>query len=167
MSRIRKQQTADLRLTPDLVPKPLWGISAYRLFKRGAKWKSIRRAQFASAKGKCSVCEAPATLLICHEKWDYDDDHCIATLFGFEMLCRSCDTAVHFARATSLGLGDDALSQTCRINGIKSAVVKQLWTRAMITWEQRSREQWRTAVSVALLKAYPQLEILVGIETGP
>ena len=37
---------------------------------------------------RCQFCNADARLE-CHDKWEYDDKECVATLVGFEIRCKA------------------------------------------------------------------------------
>lgn len=149
------------KLQPELVPEPLWGISAYRLLGRGARWKQIRRDTLEGAGHRCSVCSASSPPLICHEKWDYDDKNTTATLMGFVILCAACDAATHMGRAVQHGQSDIALKQLCRVNGITLAEANRLFLKVMTAWQGRSRKKWRVTVAKSLLKQYPQLKVVM------
>jgi len=149
-----------LKLTPHLVPKPLWGKSAANLLKRGA-WERIRRDALEAARHTCQVCSDPATTSDpCHELWDYDDERGTATLVGLRIQCRNCDSAVHMGRAVKKGLGNAAIAQLVKVNRIGPREVKVLYRSAMDEWRQRNKKQWRIAVAKPLLERYPELAIL-------
>jgi hypothetical protein len=150
-----------LKLQPELAPQPLWGISAYRLLGRGARWKQIRQDTLEAAGHCCSVCGATTPPLSCHEKWDYNDKNTTATLIGFMILCAACDAATHMGRAVKHGQSDIALKQLCRVNGITLAEAKQLFMKAMTAWQERSRKEWRATVARFPLKRYPQLKVVM------
>jgi len=162
-----------LKLCPELVPKPLWGVSAFRLLKRGAAWKRIRADTLATAGDGCAICgatpqpaPAPTVRLYCHEVWHYDDRKALATLTGFQMLCTGCNAVAHMGRAAMVGYLDEALAHLARVNRISEAVARTIFDRAMETWRERNRKAWSTAVSAALLTAYPQLQVLMGQDAG-
>lgn len=154
-------------LQPQLVPKPLWGISARRKLGRGS-WQHIRQDAIKAARQSCEICgESPNAIygdpLTCHEVWRYDDILATATLLGFEIHCPKCDLVTHMGRAMAHGFGDDALDQLCRVNGTTRLEAKQIYTDAMALWQKRSVKKWRVKVAKTLLRRYPQLTKL---ETG-
>jgi hypothetical protein len=53
-----------------LVPRPLRGISAYRLLEEAA-WNRIRLAVLEKTGHACGYCGAKGGGLTCHEKWLY------------------------------------------------------------------------------------------------
>src|SRR5262249_5898098 len=87
-----------IHLVPELVPKPLFGISLYRLLPR-AKWELIRNQELTISKNRCAICLDVGPGLICHEQWFYDDGKSIAMLIGFEIHCQECDLVTHMGRA--------------------------------------------------------------------
>src|SRR5687767_12446998 len=109
-----------MKLRPELVPKSLWGISGHRLLG-DAKWKAIRLDALRASINRCSVCEAAAKRLTCHEHWDYDDKKRIATLTALVVHCPNCDTATHMGRAVQHGLKQVAIDQLCLVNGCSEA----------------------------------------------
>lgn len=151
---------ASLKLKIDLVPEPLWGISAYRLLGKSTKWKAIRKDVLRQAKNSCSVCRASGGRLSCHEKWRYDDGKRIATLVGFVMHCDPCDLAAHMGRSFQHGFGDMAIDQFCRINHCTAEKAHALFADAMATWRKRSGKKWTVAVAKPLLAKYPALSVL-------
>jgi hypothetical protein len=151
-----------LRLTPELVPKPLWGISAYRILGRGVVWKAIRGDILEDARHRCSICGCKEGQLTCHEKWLYNDKRATATLIGFEIHCVDCDAVAHSGRAMAHGFGDVVVKQLCKVNGCTQRQAERMIAAAMLLWQERSRKQWGIEVTAPLLKAYPQLEQLDG-----
>ena len=151
----------ELKLTPHLVPKPLWGKSAANLLKR-ADWERIRHEALQAARRACQVCSASesAGALNCHELWDYDDEHSTATLVGLRIQCRNCDSAVHMGRAVKRGLGNAAIAQLVKVNVIGPREAKMLYRSAMDQWRQRNKKQWRIVVAKSLVARYAELAIL-------
>ncbi len=150
-----------IRLLPELVPRPLWGISAYRLLDRPV-WKAIRKNAIEAARNRCSICGNAKGLLTCHEKWSYDDERLTATLVGLEIHCDPCDAVTHAGRSIVHGSADVILEQLCKVNGCTPAEAKRIVTAAYMQWKERSRKEWTVAVAAPLLKKYPQLEIVSG-----
>ena len=159
--------TVRLRLTPELVPAPLWGRSAYRLLGRGAHWKAIRRDTLQAASHRCSICGSDKGQLSCHEKWRYNERRATATLIGFEIHCSDCDAVTHAGRATALGLGDVVVRQLCKLNGCTAPQAKRMIEAAIVVWEKRSAKLWKVVVAAPLLKAYPQLQVLQAYNQPP
>jgi hypothetical protein len=151
----------ELKLRPNLVPKPLWGKSAANLLKRG-DWERIRRDAVQAARHACQVCFDPASAgtLNCHELWDYDDEQGTATLVGLRMQCRNCDSAVHMGRAVKRGVGNAAIAQLVKVNVIGAREAKMLYRSAMDEWRRRNKKQWRIVVEKSLMERYPELAIL-------
>lgn len=149
-----------VRLTPELVPKPLWGKSAYRLLGRRAPWKAIRRDTLEAAGHRCSICGGTRGQLSCHERWRYDDKRGRATLAGFEIHCADCDAVSHAGRAIMLGFGDVVIKQLRKVNGCTAEEANRMVATAMLLWKRRSRKKWKVVVAAALLKTHPRLQVL-------
>jgi hypothetical protein len=151
-----------LKLCPQLVPKPLWGISAANKLKRAA-WQEIRRDSIQRARNRCEACGgSPESSLICHEVWDYNDKVGTATLERMEVHCAECDLATHMGRAKVHGFLDAALERLRSVNNLSVAEAKQVFEDAMTVWRGRNKRNWRIVVSADLLARYPQLAILNG-----
>jgi len=151
----------ELKLTPHLVPKPLWGKSAANLLSRTA-WDRIRADTLEVAHHTCKVCSdsSPETTLICHELWEYDDANGTATLVGLRIQCRNCDRAVHMGRAVKKGYGDEAIAQLVKVNGIGAREAGVLYRTAFDEWKLRNKKEWRIVVAKSLLERYPELATL-------
>jgi len=154
-----------MKLTPEMVPEPLWGISACRRVRPQSLWRSIRSCEIDRAGHRCEVCEETTPPLYCHEQWHYDDRKARATLIGFRVICQDCNYAVHIGLAYNRGKGPEALAQLTRVNSISDLEANQMVERATATWEKRSRKNWRLSVSPRLLRAFPQLRVLLGVDT--
>ena len=86
-----------LKLVPNLVPKPLWGISAYRKLTRDS-WRRIRQDALDAAGNRCEMCGVlpqQAGSLTCHEVWRYSEARGTATLARLEVHCAKCDSVTH------------------------------------------------------------------------
>lgn len=151
---------APVKLQPELVPRPLWRISAYRTLGRGKDWKSIRQDTLEAGGGHCGVCGDSTPPLYCHEKWDYDDKTGMATLVGFQALCDPCNWATHIGLAGERGHSQEARAQLARVNGMSAGEVDALIERAKKDWMRRSQMRWEVAVDQALLERYPRLQAL-------
>jgi hypothetical protein len=145
------------KLVPDLVPRPLWGISAPRALKKSADWKAIRKETLAEVGDKCQFCDADARLE-CHDKWEYDDKECVATLVGFEIRCKACHFVTHIGRAMQLGLLHEAAGHLRKVNGCTERDVDLMVAAAMSSWKKRNQKRWTVVVAPALLKRYPRLQ---------
>lgn len=154
-----------MKLAPHLVPKPLWGKSAYQLFGKRALWKQMRGDALEAAHHACEVCSfAPSPIhgdpLTCHEVWDYDDKRRTATLARFEIHCSKCDLVTHMGRTIAHGGLDAAIAQLCKVNRIGPQESKELFAAAMRVWKKRNTKKWRIVVAKPLLERYPQLAAL-------
>jgi hypothetical protein len=144
------------KLVPELVPRPLWGISAPRALKKSAAWKAIRKDTLSEVGEKCQFCDAEARLE-CHDKWEYDDKKCVATLVGFEIRCKACHFVTHIGRAIQLGLLHEAAAHLRKVNGCTEKDVERMVGAAMSLWKKRNQKKWTIVVAPALLKQYPRL----------
>ncbi len=155
------------KLAPELVPEPLWDLSAFRLLTRSA-WKRVRARVLAEAGSCCSVCGASqAQGMVCHEVWNYDDTASVAALTGFAMLCTDCNLVHHMGRASQLGLADRALAHMAKVNGMTSEEVDALVDQAYDEWKRRSGRHWTMTVDQALRPQYPELKALEDASASP
>jgi len=152
-----KSATLKLRLAPELVPAPLWGISAYRRFGKTKLWREIRQAALEVSDQKCGACGSDGSQLSCHDAWSYNDKTCVATLIGFEIRCQACHNATHIGRANALGFEQEAYAQLRLVNGCTQQEVDAIVAAAMELWEKRSAKSWTVVVAPYLLEMYPQL----------
>jgi hypothetical protein len=148
------------RLVPELVPKPLWGISASKTLRFA--WKKIRQDVLAAANQKCELCDHEPNPyygdpLNCHEVWHYDDRHAVATLIQLRAQCNDCDSAVHIGRAIVHGAGDKAFAQLQKVNSISYAEAERLYDAALAQWKSRSKVAWQMRVAEPLVARYPAL----------
>lgn len=157
----RALPTGPVRFRPELIPEPLWNISAAAILgRKSAAWRQIRADALSAAGDACSACgevTRGGRHMVCDELWDYDEQRGIATLAGVRILCSACDFARHFALAARLGKGPDALATLARVNGISEAEAAALQDQAQAEWERRSRRAWVVRVSGELLRRYPVL----------
>lgn len=165
------QQVTPANLTPELIPEPLWNISAAVLAGRtSTAWRQIRSSALADAGDACSACgevSAGGKYMVCDELWDYDEQHGVATLTGVRILCPACNLARHFARAAQLGKGAGTLAALARANGISEAEARAIQDDAVMVWKRRSRRSWTVRVSGDLLSRYPFLAKLDGQSGAP
>jgi hypothetical protein len=153
----KAKSTKTYRLAPELVPAPLWGVSAYRRFGKTKPWKEIRQDTLELAGNKCGACDADGPQLSCHDAWSYDDKTCVATLIGFEIRCQACHNATHIGRANALGFEQEAHAQLRRVNGCTQEEVDAMVEAAMNLWEKRSGKTWTVVIAPYLLERYPRL----------
>ena len=146
------------KLFPELIPLPLWRISAYRALGRSTPWKKIRKDTLESASHKCQSCGSRKPLLSCHDKWRYDDKKRVAKLIGFEIRCALCHLATHIGRAAAIGYEKEAMQQLRKVNRCSNKEVELMIEIAMLDWRVRSAKKWKVIVSPSLLKRYPRLE---------
>lgn len=155
-----------LRVRPELVPKPLWRRSGANLLSR-QDWDSIRRPELERARHCCAICSTPGPGLICHEQWVYDDDLKTATLSGFEIHCKNCDLVTHMGRAKAHDMWDQAVVQFCSINRATPSHAEAAYREAIVLWRKRNQASWSVRVADAILEQYPQLSNLVKLANRP
>lgn len=105
----------DYKLKFELVPEGCW-YSNLRSVLPPQAWDKIRRAAYARANGKCSVCQKPTRRLEAHERWSYDEENAVQTLVDVVALCSDCHSVVHIARTQLMGRGDEAMEHFMRVN---------------------------------------------------
>lgn len=150
----------EMKLEPELVPQPLWGISAARLLHGRVAWKRIRNATLDAAGYQCSVCGDGGQQLHCNEQWCYDDGKAAARLVGFQIVCVRCHSVIHMGRSAKVGYLDDALAHWCRVDGISEVEARRMFERAIAVWRERSRKRWHVEVAPELLAIFPELGVL-------
>ena len=153
------------KLKPELVPEPLWGITACKLLCPQSSWRSIRSDVLERVGHHCEACGENTPPLYCHEQWRYDDRRAKAILMAFRIVCQNCNRSIHMGLAHNHGELPEAVAQLARVDAITEAEANRMFERASKIWERRSRKNWRVIVRPGLLKAYPQLCVLDGIDT--
>jgi hypothetical protein len=164
-------EKAPLKLSPQLVPKPLWGISTANKLKLDA-WQQIRLDAIRRAGSCCEICrESPSTpagpRLLCHEVWEYNDKVGTATLVPIEVHCAECDLVTHMGRAKARGFLHAAIERLCFVNEQSKPEAMQVFRKAMNVWRTRNKRKWQITISSDLVARYPQLAILTSQVSGP
>jgi len=144
-----------VKLRPELVPRPLWNISANKLL-RSAWQREIRPAILDDFSGICAHCKAETPPMIAHEQWEYDDADGVALLAGIELACHDCNTCLHIGRCPPEHK-TEALRHLAAVNEISVADAKTLEREAKVEWARRSGRRWRVAVAPSLVDRFPIL----------
>jgi hypothetical protein len=97
----------ELKLTMELIPKPLWGQSLAKLYK--TQWGRLRVEAYSKAGHRCEICggtgQGHTTWnpggLEAHEIWEYTIDGTNATqrLIRLIALCPKCHECKHMGRS--------------------------------------------------------------------
>jgi len=154
-------------LVPALVPEPLWGLSAAAKLPR-SQWQAIRAEALRLGDSRCAHCGTRHDKgLVCHELWDYGEDDFVATLAGFQIVCRDCTSVHHIGRAAKLGFKEQALAHMATVNGTSVEKAVNDADAAYLLWRERSDHGWRIRVDEMLLRAYPQLATIDGLAGNP
>jgi hypothetical protein len=159
-------------LTPALIPAPLQGRSVYnelRRTRRRKEWEALRRTVLEAAENTCKHCEAVyESRLVCHEVWAYDDLNRVATLTAFEIVCRDCDSVLHFGKSLLIGgkkgdegtaeRGKQAVKQLMKVNRISKKQANKLIDDAFGKWIDRSKHKiWAIQIAPELIENHPIL----------
>lgn len=144
-----------MRLAPELVPRPLWNLSASRLLK-GPWQREIRPAVREEFNDRCSHCEGQTERMFAHEQWSYDETNGIATLVGIEFVCQDCNSCLHIGRLPAQYV-KHALSHLATVNGITVKDAMDVVSAAGTEWARRSTVAWSIAVDPALIERFPAL----------
>ncbi|HVC07663.1 MAG TPA: hypothetical protein VND98_08795 [Solirubrobacterales bacterium] len=154
-------------LVPELVPEPLWRLSAHQLFKRSI-WNKIRTEILTQQENTCAICgDRRDKRMVCHEAWSYDDASAIATLNGFDIHCPDCDAVQHIGQTGVWGDREEAIKHMAKVNGTTADEARRLVADAFQTWKRRSGIPWRVDVDLGVLARFPELDCLVGLEGSP
>jgi hypothetical protein len=147
------------RLSPELVPQPLWGVSASRLLK-SAWTRRIRPQVVAESDGRCTRCGGETKLMFAHEEWDYDDANAVATVVRLTLICQDCNSVTHFGRLPEQ-YREQALEHLATVNGITREEAEALLRDAGRVWMRRSTHEWRVEVSPEVVAQYPAMADLL------
>lgn len=162
-------------LTPALIPAPLYGRSVYnelRRTKQRKQWEALRRTVLEAAASTCTHCAAQYdSHMVCNEVWAYDDLNHVATLTAFEIVCRDCDSVLHFGKTLLIGVkkgdegmaafADQAIAQLMKVNGITERQANRLIDDAFGKWMERSKHKtWAIQIAPGLIEKHPALASL-------
>lgn len=156
-----------LKLTPALVPAPLWGRSVYNTLPR-KQWELLRQVVLEAAANTCQHCEAQYEKgMICHEVWEYDDQKQVATLTALVIVCRDCNSVLHLGKSLLIGQkkgesglverGEQAVEHLKKINRITDQEARKLIKDAFKTHSARSRQAWQIQIASNLVEKHPIL----------
>jgi hypothetical protein len=103
--------------------------------------------------------------MVCNEVWAYDDLNHIATLTAFEIVCRDCDSVLHYGKSMLIseqkGIDRDAraIVHLMKVNGISEDQAHTLILDALGEWHERShRKTWVIQIAPELVSKYPILD---------
>lgn len=134
-----------LKLTIELVPRPLWYLSLYNLLPR-KEWDRLRNQVYAQYDYHCGICGVDGRMN-CHEIWEYDDVNHIQRLAGLIALCNMCNHCKHIllsgtlARQGKLDL-KAVVVHFCRVNRISMSEFIPIRRSALKQWNERSKHEW-------------------------
>ena len=100
----------------ELVPDGCWYLNLRSLLPP-AGWDAVRKAAYARAGGKCSVCGVPCKRLEAHERWGYDIPTKTQKLEDVVALCPACHSVVHIGRTQLKGDARAAEEHFMKVNG--------------------------------------------------
>ena len=89
------------KLNFQLVPDGCWYTNLRSALPKEV-WDRLRRAAYARAGGRCSICGKPGRLEA-HEVWSYDDKKHIQKLKNIIAVCPACHEVIHIGRTSLLG----------------------------------------------------------------
>jgi len=136
-----------LRLTIELVPKPLWRNNLRELMGQ-YRWKKLREKVYADNGYKCAICGAEGVRLNCHEVWEYDDKNHIQRLRGFTALCNMCHAVKHIGMTGILAAQGNfdfeaVITHFCRVNQCDRSTWDKHYEESFRIWRERSKHQWK------------------------
>ena len=126
-----------MKLTIELVPRPLW-YKNNRIDK--AKWAEMRQSAI-NDEHLCTICGAPGRDV--HEIWEYDDANHTQRLAGLQYLCIACHEVKHFGPAARNGRSRQALAHFAKVNRISVTEARRHIEAAFRLFEKRSKREWR------------------------
>jgi hypothetical protein len=156
------------KLQPELVPGPLADRSVFNALRRNKLWQMIRQNTMNAAGNQCQICGAHTRLMFCHEDWNYDDNHQVATLAHFMWICQDCNGAIHTGPKAAVGAGTpmythytkfvtEIVEHVMNVNHMTSEEVVKMLKQAYQIYNERSKFVWLIEIHPQLLKQYPFL----------
>jgi hypothetical protein len=143
-----------LKLAIELIPRPLYGVSLYKLAPTSA-WRKFRAELMVEHGLVCNIC-AEATQksaeLQAHEIWKYEEltDRNVARLTDVRLICKPCHAVEHFGNALmrvregalSRGYIPILIAHFCKVNGADEAAFQAHLDEAELIWRRRSLLKW-------------------------
>lgn len=138
-------QKKKFKLNFQLVPDGCWYTNLRSALPREA-WDKLRRAAYARAGGRCSICGATGRLEA-HEVWSYDDFSCVQKLETVIAVCPACHAVIHIGRTALLGKEKEAQAHFMKVNGCTQSEYHAALGEANRVHAERSRREWVTDIS--------------------
>ena len=108
----------------------------------------MRKAAYARAGGKCSVCGAPCKRLEAHERWSYDIATKTQKLEDVVALCPACHSVVHIGRTQLKGDARAAEEHFMKVNGATYAEFRKALGEANERHRELNRvDEWALDLS--------------------
>jgi len=144
--------TKQLRLTIELIPDPLQGVSLYNILRKSGKssdWKKLREQVIAQQNARCGICQVENVTLICHEIWWYDDMSHIRALTGLIAICKMCDHCKHMGLTKILASEgklnfNKVIEHFMSINQCSHEEYIEHQSQAWKTQTERNKHKWTT-----------------------
>ena len=105
----------NLKLKFELVPDGCW-YSNLRSALKPSEWDKVRRAAYARANGKCTICGRTVNRLEAHERWSYNEKLGIQKLEDIIAVCHLCHSVIHIGRTQLTGDEDKAIKWFTYVN---------------------------------------------------
>ncbi|MBQ7924394.1 MAG: HNH endonuclease [Clostridia bacterium] len=137
----------EYKLQFEFIPEECWRGNLRSLLPP-SEWDKLRKAAYARAGYKCSVCGAKGRLEA-HERWSYDEKNAVQKLEAVVALCKNCHEVVHISRTQLVGRGDDAMEWFMRVNHCSQMEFHEALGKANEEYKRRNRiEGWTTDMSL-------------------
>ena len=133
------------RLNFQLVPDGCWYTNLRSALPKEV-WDRLRRAAYARAGGRCSICGAKGRLEA-HEVWSYDDKNHIQKLEDIIAVCPASHAVIHIGRTSLLGKEPEAQEHFLKVNGCTQSEYHAALGEANRIHAERSRHEWVTDLS--------------------
>ena len=128
-----------------LVPDGCQGVNLRSALPKEV-WDRLRRAAYARADGRCSIC-GRAGRLEAHEVWSYDDEAHVQHLCDVIAVCPACHAVIHIGRTALLGHEPEAQAHFMKVNGCTQSEYHAALGEADRIHAERSRHEWVTEIS--------------------
>lgn len=131
------------KLDFELVPDSCW-YSNLRSILKPETWDRVRRAAYARADGRCTICGRTAGRLEAHERWAYDEDSQTQILADVVAVCFDCHAVIHIGRTQLTGNEARAAEWFCRVNECSYADYRAALGQANEDHRRRNRiGEWK------------------------
>jgi len=153
--------TYEPKLSIELIPRPLWGESLAKRYKKA--WDKLRVEAYANADHKCEICGGTGKIgsrinpggLQAHEVWEYtfDGPNAVQKLVRLIALCPECHGCKHMGRSYKVMSRSAFLALQVHfliVNDMRPEDISEYQAQVMEQWQYHNSLNWTQDLSLFL-----------------